>query len=205
MAEKSQNPNEKFLKQTTPSTENSTSWSSSPGLSNQEESDDIKSPLSGQVPTILTQHKSSFKEKVSNKSKRFKKMIKKVSRSQSPSISKSYEEDRRQYFLNTYTAPINDQTTKKKNLYQGQNFLSPRRQSHLALSLDTYKRIISQKLSKEKAIELDDSSAGVNSANSSPKSTPKILKTAPSIRESFSASSTPLIVRVNIQILYFCH
>lgn len=137
-------------------------------------------------------------------------MIKKVSRSQSPSISKSYEEDRRQYFLNTYTGPIKDHTTKMDNLYQGQKFLSPRRQSHLALSLDTYKRILAQKLCKEKAIEIDESSNGINSANSSPKATPKILRTAPSFRESFSASNTPLIVRVNkfffviyLLIIYF--
>ncbi|RNA43653.1 synaptotagmin-16 isoform X4 [Brachionus plicatilis] len=198
-SDKLQNSSEKLLKQAVPSpntTENSPSCSSSPGLSNQEESDDRKSPLVAQIPTILTQqHKPSLKEKVSTKSKRLKKMIRKASRSQSPSISKSYEEDRRQYFLNTYTGPVKEQAAKADNLYQGQNFLSPRKQSHLALSLDTYKRIISQKLSKEKAIDQDDSSNGINSANSSPKSTPKILRTAPSLRESFSASNTPLIVR----------
>ncbi|CAF0839375.1 unnamed protein product [Brachionus calyciflorus] len=175
-----------------------TSNNSSPGL-NQNFIDYIeekKSAPGAPVPNNITQKKSSFKDKVTNKSKRLKKMIKKASRSQSPSISKSYEEDRRQYFLHTYSnkngapSPIKNQP-----LYEGQNFLSPRKQSHLALSLDTYKRMLAQKLSKEKAIELDDSSIGISSASSSPKSNPKILKTAPSFRESFSASNTPLIVR----------
>lgn len=79
-----------------------------------------------------------------------------------------------------------------------QALLAPRKQSNLALSLDTYKRILSQKLSKEKAIEIDDLSltSSSNFLSPSPKTSVRRLQTALSITAPNSASNTPIIGRV---------